>query len=892
MEEIYETTRFSIQKDTWRMLHPKHFVNLLLIQHIEHSREKEILDTVAIMRHGLSLNKNNLLVNDCTENVENVNEFGLLKFFTTHCNSKGSLKSIETNVISDIFKPFKKNDGSTTVPKFILIEGAPGIGKTTLCKEIAYKWAKLCLLEDTRLLFLIYLRDPNISNIKNLKDFVHYFYNFDEGATELSKECAKLLNEIDSNDIMIVFDGYDEFNSSNDSLITDILDRKVLPRCRIVVTSRLTASDMLHRMADVRVEVLGFTNESKIEYIEQELKGNSDKINELKTYLDGHPSVKSICYMPMIMTILVYVFKEKGHLPNNSIKLYDKFVSLALSHHLQKKNKLRGVFVSLESFPTKFRTIISDLSKFAFLTLKSKQKVFSKEDIKKICPTSTLASSDLESLGLVNLVQYFCTDKGNSDVFNFLHMSIQEYLAAYHISSIDQYSQFKELEKTFLNVMYQGTWNMFIAMNESTLMFDKYSIYCRDIHPENLSNWISGINFSSYLKCFLDLYGIINANAISNGVIQILFFENDQSSNSTANTYQEQLYISLCSRKNIHLTKLELYVIGKDLIASNSNWIIFLQNLSLTNKFSIVMHTNHVLLLDRANHQQIIDCFKFEASPRQLVMLYCHISQRTIDAINFSNLQCLSQFQIINCTYEHNALTMLANSLSKISTLSCIVVRNNTFSTKQVDAVCTILSGSYYLQILDLSNNNLHNDIIKVAKALEHTRTLKVLNLMRLQLNDDQIPESAGEAIASVILNNTGLECLVLNNNNINKGLLHIIRALQQLNSLQMLDLGNTNMSKEVCDELALAIECNQCLNTVHLNGNNLQSSAIVVLRALSKLSSLKVLNLQTNYLNENTGELLASVIFNNTQLTHLFLNNNSIGKGLYFGGSGYKVQH
>ena len=253
----------------WQLLHPKHFVNVLLIQHMECSREKEILDVTTILKYGLKLNKKNLTI-DNRSNNDSIS--GLLEYFATYNKPQETSKSIKTNNILDIFQPFKNNDASTTVPKFILIEGAPGMGKTTLCKEIAYQWAKQYLLKDTKLLFLFYLRDPAISNIISIKDFIHYFYTFDQVATELSKRCARIINDRDGEELTILFDGFDEFDSSNDLLITKILDHQVLPQCRIVVTSRLTASDRLQMIADVRVQVMGFTDKSKFQYIEQELK--------------------------------------------------------------------------------------------------------------------------------------------------------------------------------------------------------------------------------------------------------------------------------------------------------------------------------------------------------------------------------------------------------------------------------------------------------------------------------------------------------------------------------------------------------------------------------------------------------------------------------------------
>ena len=929
VKKLYISTRFNIQRDIWQLLHPKHFVNLLLIHHTGCNREKDILDVATIMSHGLTLSKSNLQVDNSTNDA---NSLGLLECFATHTEPEGPLRSIKTNKISDIFQPFKSSDGSTIIPKYILIEGAPGMGKTHLCKEIAYEWAKGCLLKDTELLFLIYLRDPNILNIQHLEDLVHYFYNFDKVESEMSRQCAKTLNNRENNDVTIVCDGYDEFDSSKDSLIAKILDRKALSQCRIVVTSRLTASDRLHRIADVRVEVLGFSDESKIQYIKQELKGNHNRIKNLQSYLDDHISIKSICYMPIMMTILVYVFNEKGYLPNNPVGLYDKFIAITISRYLQKQNKSDELFVSLHTLPADCKTFLNDVSKFAFITLRRNQKVFSKEELKTFCSKSLQVSSDLENLGLINSVKYFCTDKGSIHVFNFLHLSIHEYLAAYYLSTIDQCCQFNELQKTFLNKMYQETWNLFIAMNESTINFQNYSIYCNKAYHDCLSNWAAHATFSSLLECFVALYDIISTDAATNDVVKILFSRNDHSSNSAANTYREHICLSLCSRKNIQQPNLVFFVIDENIKYKNNlntHWFKLLQNLRL--RFSTIFYTNDTLLFHNTNQQQVVDSFKYETLVTQLTFAGCHISRIVIDTAKVSNLQYILHFQISSCSFEQDALAKLCNFLSSISTLLSITIVDNHFCTEQVDEISSVILNNCNLQILYLNNNCLHSDVIKVAKALEHTRTLKVLNLTnndippdaatalsniissntslrefcvgnnklkssiiiilkylhkisslrRLELNDNEIPEEAGEAIASVILNNTKLEHLVLNNNNIGKGVFSIFKALQKVDTLKVLCLGNTNMPKKASEELALAIECNQFLNTLKLHSNNLQSSITVILQALSEISSLEILDLQCNELNEDVGQPLASVILNNHRLTTLLLNNNNIGKGI-----------
>ena len=935
IKQIYISTRFNIQKNLWQLLHPKHFVNVLFVHHFGCSREKEILDVATIMRHGLTLS--NTFMDDGTDMLS------LMACFTIDTKSEGCLKSFKTNTISDIFIPFENSDGFIAAPKFILIEGAPGMGKTTLCREIAYQWAKQCLLDDTELLFLVHLHDPAILRIKDLTDLVHYFYNFGKESADLSLECAKILNNMDSNNVTIVLDGYDEFDGSGDSLITSILNRRVLPQCRIVVTSRLTASDWLHRIADVQVEILGFTDESKADYIKQELKNHPDKINELQSCLDHHVSIKSICYIPMMMTILVHIFKEK-QLPKNPIEIYNKFVALTVCHHYQRQYESQDVFVSLEALPTECKPFLFDLSKFAFLTLQSKQKVFSKEDIENLCPNSTLLSCNYETFGLVKSVQYFCIDKGNSRVFNFLHLSLHEYLGAYYVSSIDQCRQFDELKNTFLNEMYHETWNMFIAMNKNTSFnFLNYYVYCSDTYRYILQHSLVATfsnKFSSYLNFFLKLYdNISTTDALTSDAAQFLISKCKEvrSSHSTANIYQEQIYITFCDRKNVntHQPKLELFFFnetGTTLKASNSNWFTLCQSLNLTDRFSVALRTNHILMLYKANQQQVVDCFQFKTSIKHVAFIGCQISKNTVDAMNFFHLQNLLEFGAISCTFDHYAITELTKFLSKLSTLKSIRLPNNRFSAEQMTEILSVISNNDNLQILDLSSNHLHNDIIEVAKALENTETLEILiltnnsipestataistiiksntslrafcigvnklgssiidiskflcdisTLQSLELNDNQIPEEAGEAIASVILRNSGLEHLVLNNNNICKGALHIAKALQQLNSLQTLCLSNTNLPKEACYELASAIKTNRSLRNLQLSDNHLGERALEIAKALKQITSLRLLDLGNNKLGSNTitkeivNELTLAIKSNN-RIQKLWLHDNDL---------------
>ena len=923
VKSYYIKSRFDSQTDKWQLLHPKHFVNVLFIYQTDRISENKILDFETIMRPGLALNKDDIIKGDISDTDHTP---GLLEYFATSSKSKETYKSKITNDISVIFKPFiKTSDGSTTDPRFILIEGAPGMGKTTLCKEIASQWAEQHLLTNTKLLFLLHLRDPGISSIKHLKDLVHYFYTFKDDYTELSKQCAKAIIDSDGEGLTVLFDGFDEFDSSSDSLITNILYHKVLPKCSIVVTSRPTASDRLQGIADVRVQVMGFCDdESKTQYIEHELEDYPDKISKLQFYLDKYKSIKSVCYIPMMMRILVYVFKEKGHLPKNSTEMYEKFVAIAISNLLQKKKKSDKLFVSLQKLPREYKDFVINLSKVAFLTLQTKQNVFNEEDIHKLCPDLTYASSDLDTLDIINSVQFTSIDKGDVHVFNFLHLSIHEYLAAYYIGTLDQCGQFENLRNTFLNEKYQGTWTMFMAMNKTSLNFQNFSIYCKKAHYDSLKKWIGDSKTLPLFDCFIKLYDIINSKITSSEVLQILFSK-DESNEMKAITCQ-CFYLSVCSPEK---TKVELFIIDmaeKDVF--NSDWYKLCMQLP-NNGYSTIFSTGRILIFNKVNHKQMVDIFKSNTSIENIGFNDCHISESIIDAI--SHLQHISQFKVFSCYFEHNALIKLEKFLSNFNSLIEIKFHSCHFSTEEIDAISSVLSSNQYLQVLELNNNNLHNDIIKITEALKHIRKLEMLilannnipqsataaisdvvslntslrgfniegnnfkssveeilkslsritSLQKLNLNNNQIPVNCSEALASVVLHNKGLEELHVRDNDLGEGTLEVAKALRNITSLKILVLEGDGIPKESFSQLALALKSNKHLEKLRLLSNNLQLSAIDILQSLSTISELKSLNINDNQITEEAGETLASVVSHNKNLEELYLSGNNLGEGL-----------
>jgi len=468
-----------IDKNTWPPDQSHQFTPLLLVYNEGQQRYNQT-SKMANVVYNLDANKT------VEELVHAEND--------SDCNASDVAKVAKN--ITDILVPLEESDDA----QFILIEGAPGIGKSVLLREIACKSGKKELLQTFTLVLLVHLRDPFVQKKKLLiSDLLLLFCKREEKAKEVATLCSEHFTSTGGKHLVFLFDGYDEFPKKlqDDSLIADIINRKVLPHCGLVVSTRPHVSVILREQATIKVDILGFNPEEQHHYIENSLKGEPKKIEKLIRYLQDHIIIKNLCLIPINMVILIFLYKKDNQLHSNSATLYNYFIRLTIYRHFIKNNHALKINY-LSDLPEPHNTIVQQISKLALHALKENKIVFTEENIEDACPKITDSPEAINGYGLLQAMQHFGYT-GETKTFQFLHLSIQEYLAAYYI--INNFQHQEELD--LLN-------DYFWKKNHLVNMFSFYIMLTkgqRAPFTEFLSGGKQGVAISKdflddQLKCF------------------------------------------------------------------------------------------------------------------------------------------------------------------------------------------------------------------------------------------------------------------------------------------------------------------------------------------------------------------------------------------------------
>ena len=335
---------------------------------------------------------------------------------------KGGMEEVPSQRVpldyEDIFN-FKPHGGGSR--RRVLVEGVPGSGKTTLVKRMCRDWANGSFAQDSEAVVQVVLRSLPKRDKLTIEDMVLTSVANESVAVDI----AQYVDRYDGDGVVFILDGFDELPEEmrQSSIVRDILKGRLAPKASFLITSRPISAQSLYPLVDRRIEVTGFGEEEVEKYVTDYFATSDAAVGkELISTLHSRPTIRNLCFVPLLLRMVCFMASFGKALPRTMHELFDGLVILTVNRNLEKANR--------------------------------KERANSLEDVKRLCPSfmklaqlaleglkhDTLVFSDVpfevdEALsGLMNCIEAQNRFGGTTRTWHFLHLTLQEYFAAYALS--------------------------------------------------------------------------------------------------------------------------------------------------------------------------------------------------------------------------------------------------------------------------------------------------------------------------------------------------------------------------------------------------------------------------------------------------------------------------
>lgn len=601
--------------------------------------------------------------------------------------------------------------------KVILIEGAPGVGKTTLATKICTNWANNEMLNEYVLVLYFPLREPLVRVAESSKELLNYFRD------NYSKEDIEFIEEMQGKNVLIILDGWDELRPScrgEDMFFPKLIKGDILPGCSIIITSRSGSTDLIKDQASRprQIEILGFTKEQIQNYIiayftqEDTVKAGDKLLKDLESY----PNVANACYIAINLTIVCYVYCVGGYkLPPTLTEVYEAFVLHAILRYFRKLQIItESTMPELDKIkelhdlddPTKI--ILKKLGRLALNGISTNDLCFSQKELFEMC-TPDESFVPFDGYGLLKTLRV--SKKFHTEtIYHFLHLTIQEWLAAYYLAQLSDGEFITWLAQEYRDSKYDLVIQFFCGINQ----FKSASL--RVMVPE------MELNFSLYSWIFEGQWrnGCKKIAQRMSGVFQLCQPELRQ----TLQPYDSMVLMFMLSN-------------------ANTLWKLVCFDVELSNQVLLNM------------------CEDFVTSPnllQELTMQRVNVlpgATTILGRITNSQLK-LTHLTLTQSNLDDTAISNFCKALCQHRTLNSLDVSQNNLTISGALSLSSLFPNLSALKHLDVSHNNIGvdgcNHIIAVVNT-EKEHQLQTLKLSVLPEYHSKLSALVNKMIKLVLLN-------------------------------------------------------------------------------------------------------------------------------------------
>ncbi|XP_071334221.1 protein NLRC3-like isoform X2 [Trachinotus anak] len=679
---------------------------------------------------------------------------------------------------------FKASPGGDEPIRTVMTKGVAGIGKTVLTQKFTLDWAEDKANQDIQFTFPFTFRELNVLKEEkfSLVELVHHFF------TE-TKEAG--ICRFEQFQVVFIFDGLDEcrppLDFHNTQILTDVTEStsvhvlltnlirgKLLPSARLWITTRPAAANQIPpECVDMVTEVRGFTDPQKEEYFRKRFR-DKEQAGRIISYIKTSRSLHIMCHIPVFCWMTATVLEDEGEggeLPGTLTEMYIRFLVV--------QSKLKNVKYDRRSetdphWSPETRKMIESLGKLAFEQLQKGNLIFYESDLTE-CGIDIRAASVYSGV----FTQVFREERGlyQDKVFCFIHLSVQEFLAALHV------------HLTFIN-------------SGVNLMSEK----------PTTSLWSVRRKYSSTDTLFYQS-AVDKALQSPNGHLDLFLRFLLGLSLETNQTLLRGLMTQTRSGSKT-LEETVAYIREK------------LEKVSAVEQSLNLLHCLNELNYDDWFSQ--IKCYMctwyltHELSPAQWSALIFFL---------LSSEKGLDVFDLKNYSNSQEAILRL---LPVVKASNKALLSDCNLSERSCEAVSSVLSSqSSSLREVDMSNNNLQDSGVKMLSVgLESPHC----TLETLRLSDCNLSWRSCEALSSVLSSqSSSLKDLDLSNNNLQDSGVTLLSAglKSPLCALETLRLSGCNLSEKSCKVLSsvLSSKCSS-LRNLDITNNNLQDSGVKLLSA------------------------------------------------------------